>query len=291
MKNLNEIKTAIFPVGGLGSRFLPVTKSVPKELLPILNIPLIEYAVDEAIQSGIEKFIFVVSPNKNSILDHFKRNKKLENNINYLDKKLYSLITKYKFSKNNFLKVEQSKPKGLGHALWCARNYINGPFAVILPDDLIRSKTPCIKQLVNIYKKNRKNIVAVQEVDKSNISKYGIISYKEKKKNNYFIDDMIEKPSIKEAPTNLAVIGRYILLPEIFKQLSKRKIGYGGEIQLTDAIKGSINMSGVIGCKFEGNRYDCGNVLGSLEAQISLALQNKSLRNNTKKILKRYIKY
>ncbi len=292
MSNVNEIDTVVFPVAGIGSRFLPATKSVPKELLPVLNRPLIEYAVEEAINSGIQRFIFVNSPEKQSITYHFKENKKLEEFLKVKNEFLYSLISKYIIPKDKIIEVVQSEPLGLGHAIWCARDYINNkPFAVILPDDLIHSKVPCIKQLKNIYKNNKKSIVALQKVKKREVSKYGIIEHKNNEIDNiYDLSNMVEKPNEKNAPSNLAIIGRYILLPEVMKELSENKLGYGGEIQLTDAIKNTIKTSGVIGYKFEGSRYDCGNVIGTLEAQISLALKNKEYMNNTKELLKKYNK-
>tara|TARA_B100000686_G_C16805932_1_gene990404 strand:+ start:6146 stop:7024 length:879 start_codon:yes stop_codon:yes gene_type:complete len=291
MSYKNEIDTVVFPVAGIGSRFLPATKSVPKELLPILNRPLIEYAFEEAMQSGIEKFIFINSPEKQSITSHFKTNKKLEEILKIKSEFLYSLISKYIIPKEKIVEVVQSEPMGLGHAIWCARDYIdNKAFAVILPDDLIYSEVPCIKQLINTFRNNKKSIVALQEVQKNEISKYGIIEHKKNNNNIYNISNMVEKPNLKDAPSNLAIIGRYILLPEVIEELSENKLGHGGEIQLTDAIKNTIKTSGVIGYEFEGSRYDCGNVIGALEAQISLALKDDKYKNSTKELLKKYNK-
>ncbi|MFP6779917.1 MAG: UTP--glucose-1-phosphate uridylyltransferase [Alphaproteobacteria bacterium] len=285
MNSSNEIKTVVFPIAGLGSRFLPITKLVAKELLPILNKPLIEYAVSEALKSGIEKFIFVTSPDKQPITNYFRKNKKLENELRDKNSKYLEIISNNLIPEENIIEVIQDKPMGLGHAIWCAKDYISGPFAVILPDDLVVSEVPCIKQMIEVYKKYKSNIVAIQEVDKINISKYGVIDFSQKNQNIYHVRDMIEKPDQEKAPSNLAVIGRYILSPNIIKELSMLKTGFGGEIQLTDAIKNSINSENVIGYKFEGNRFDCGNVMGALEAQLSIAINNDKYKDQVIEII------
>ena len=219
MDSSNEIKTVIFPVAGLGSRFLPATKVVAKELLPILNKPLIEYAMSEAIKAGIEKFIFVTSPEKQSIINYFKKNIKLENELKDKNSDYLELINNKLILEDNLIEVIQDKPLGLGHAIWCAKDYINGPFAVILPDDLIVSEIPCIKQLIDTHKEHKCNVVAVQEVDENNIEKYGVIDYYKNISNAFYVKDMIEKPSKEIAPSNLAIIGRYVLQPSIMKEL------------------------------------------------------------------------
>ena len=290
MNDLKQIKTVVFPVAGIGSRFLPVTKTVPKELLPILNIPLIEYAMNEAREAGIERFIFVSSPEKKSIIDYFRKDKKLESYLKNKKSSLLKGIEKNIISDNSLIEVVQEEPLGLGHAIWCARDYIDGPFAVILPDDLIISKVACIKQMIGAYQDHKSNIVAIQEVESADISKYGVIDYDNNEKNYYFIKNMIEKPSINNAPSNLAIIGRYILLPNVLNALSEKKVGFGGEIQLTDAIKNTIKNEGVIGYKFDGNRYDCGNVIGALEAQISVAIGNSEYKNKVIDIMNKYLK-
>jgi len=290
MNDLNQIKTVVFPVAGIGSRFLPVTKTVPKELLPILNIPLIEYAVNEAREAGIERFIFVSSPEKKSILDYFKKDTKLEGYLKNKNSDLLTGIEKNIISDDSLIEVVQEEPLGLGHAIWCAKEYIEGPFAVILPDDLIISKVACIKQMIDAYKEHKSNIIAIQEVDPANISKYGVIDYDKNDKDYYFIKNMIEKPSVSDAPSNLAIIGRYILMPNVLDALSEKKVGFGGEIQLTDAIKNTIKNDGVIGYKFEGNRYDCGNVVGALEAQIAVAVNNSKYKDKVIDIMNKYLK-
>jgi UTP--glucose-1-phosphate uridylyltransferase len=290
MNDLKQIKTVVFPVAGIGSRFLPVTKTVPKELLPILNIPLIEYAMNEAREAGIERFIFVSSPEKKSIINYFRKDKKLESYLKNKKSSLLKGIEKNIISDDSLIEVVQEEPLGLGHAIWCARDHIDGPFAVILPDDLIISKVACIKQMIGAYQDHKSNIVAIQEVESADISKYGVIDYDNNEKNYYFIKNMIEKPSINNAPSNLAIIGRYILLPNVLNALSEKKVGFGGEIQLTDAIKNTIKKEGVIGYKFDGNRYDCGNVIGALEAQISVAIRNSEYKNKVIDIMNKYLK-
>ncbi|HIG09420.1 MAG TPA: UTP--glucose-1-phosphate uridylyltransferase [Alphaproteobacteria bacterium] len=290
MNSSNEIKTVVFPVAGIGSRFLPVTKMVPKELLPILNRPLIEYAINEAKEAGIEKFIFVISPEKKSIINYFKKDEKLESILRKKNPALLEQVANNLILDDSLIEVIQEEPLGLGHAIWCARDFIDGPFAVILPDDLIISKVSCIKQMIDAYEEHKSNVIAVQEVDTIDISKYGVINYSKNSKNFYFIEDMVEKPSIEEAPSNLAIIGRYILMPNIMNALSTKKVGYGGEIQLTDAIKSTINNDGVVGYKFEGNRYDCGNIVGALEAQLSVAINNSKYRDQVIKIINKSLK-
>ena len=291
MKNIENIKTVVFPVAGLGSRFLPATKSVAKELFPILNIPLIEYAVDEAKKSGIEKFIFVISREKLQVARHFETNSKLERELKSKNKKFLEVITKNRIPKNNIFKVFQERPLGLGHAIWCARKYIDGPFAVVLPDDLVFSNTPCIQQLVDIYKKHKTSVIGIQEVSMDRVNQYGIIKTDNKKTNDIMtIQDIVEKPSIKRAPSNLAIIGRYVLSYNIIEELSKKQTGVGGEIQLTDALKNSINTSRVLGYKFEGKRFDCGNVMGAIEAQVFAALKEDLYKKDMTKMLQKFLK-
>ena len=291
MKKFEKIKTVVFPVAGIGTRFLPATKSVAKELIPILNRPLIEYAVEEAQSCGFEKFVFVLSEEKLQLTQHFLSNKRLENQLRKKNSRLVDSISQYNIRNNKIFSVIQKQPLGLGHAIWCAREYIDGPFAVILPDDLIFSKTPCIKQLVDQYYKYGKSILGVQEVNKNQVNRYGII----KTTTNHLakkidIIDLIEKPDFKKAPSNIAIIGRYVLTRNIIDELSNKEKGSGGEIQLTDAIKNSLTFSQVFGYKFQGKRFDCGNMMGALEAQIYAAINRSENKRETIKILKKYIK-
>ena len=291
MKKFEKIKTVVFPVAGIGTRFLPATKSVAKELIPILNRPLIEYAVEEAQSCGFEKFVFVLSEEKLQLTQHFQRNKRLENQLRKKNSRLVDSISQYNIRNNKIFSVIQKQPLGLGHAIWCAREYIDGPFAVILPDDLIFSKTPCIKQLVDQYYKYGKSILGVQEVNKNQVNRYGIIKTTTNRlEKKIDIIDLIEKPDFKKAPSNIAIIGRYVLTRNIIDELSNKEKGSGGEIQLTDAIKNSLTFSEVFGYKFQGKRFDCGNMMGALEAQIYAAINRSENKRETIKILKKYIK-
>ena len=283
----NKIKKAIFPVAGLGTRFLPATKCVPKEMLTVLDKPVIEWAVTEAHEAGIEQIIFVSSTKKNLLLEHFDRSNLLEDSL--LKKKKYKEIESIKIQTQlgEVVTVIQHEPKGLGHAIWCARNLIeNEKFAVILPDDIIRSKKPVIRQMIDLEKKLNGSIIAVEEVEKNETHKYGIVDIKKKKDDYFVLKDIVEKPNPKDAPTNLSVIGRYILDPKIFTYLNKQKIGFGGEIQLTDAIQYLINKEKVFGYKFKGQRYDCGSKLGFIKANLGFGFNDKEIKDDLLKFVK-----
>lgn len=284
----NKIKKAIFPVAGLGTRFLPATKCVPKEMLTVLDKPVIEWAVTEAHEAGIEQIIFVSSTKKNLLLEHFDRSNLLEDSL--LKKKKYKEIESIKIQTQlgEVVTVIQHEPKGLGHAIWCARNLIeNEKFAVILPDDIIRSKKPVIRQMIDLEKKLNGSIIAVEEVEKNETHKYGIVDIKKKKDDYFVLKDIVEKPKPKDAPTNLSVIGRYILDPKIFTYLNKQKIGFGGEIQLTDAIQYLINKEKVFGYKFKGQRYDCGSKLGFIKANLGFGFNDKEIKDDLLKFVKK----
>ena len=205
----------------------------------------------------------------------------LADSVRGVSKLIYSNL----IAEENLIEVIQDKPLGLGHAIWCAKDYISGPFAVILPDDLVLSDVPCIGQMIEVSKKSKSNVVAIQGVDKNNIEKYGVIDYYKNENNIYHVKGMVEKPAKEKAPSNLAIIGRYILNPSIIEELSNHELGVGGEIQLTDAIKKLINSESVIGYKFEGNRYDCGNIMGALEAQLSLAIKDEKYKSQVKEMI------
>ena len=272
-----KIKKAIFPVGGLGTRFLPATKSMPKEMLPIVDKPLIQYAVEEAAEAGIEQFIFVTSRGKSAIENHFDHSFELENNL--LSKgKRDTLKTVQEMLKipGSFAYVRQQEPAGLGHAVWCARHLIaNEPVAVILADDLIYGQST-IKEMINNYTAG--NMLAVMEVDKHEVSSYGIIT-----PGNVLADNvteilgLVEKPSVEKAPSNEAVVGRYIIEPTVFDVLEKQNRGASNEIQLTDAIASRIGKSLCSGYKFSGERFDCGSKLGFIQANIKLSLQRSEI--------------
>ena len=281
-----KIKKAIFPVGGLGTRFLPATKSMPKEMLPIVDKPLIQYAVEEAANAGIEQFIFVTGRGKSSIENHFDHSFELENNLISKGKK-ETLKTAQEMLKipGSFAYVRQQKPAGLGHAVWCARHLIGDePVAVILADDLIKgSKT--IGEMIQNYENG--NMLAIMEVEKNEVSSYGIITPgKTLGNNNIDIVDLIEKPSVENAPSNLAVVGRYIIEPTIFDVLENQHKGSNNEIQLTDAIANRIGKSICTGYKFSGERFDCGSKLGFIQANIKYSIE----RNEFNKELKQWLK-
>ena len=284
-----KIKKAIFPVGGLGTRFLPATKSMPKEMLPIVDKPLIQYAVEEAAKAGIEQFIFVTSRGKSAIENHFDHSFELENNLLSKGKK-ETLKTAQEMLKipGSFAYVRQQEPAGLGHAVWCARHLIgNEPVAVILADDLIEgSKT--IGEMIQNYTTG--NMLAVMEVDKADVSSYGVITPgKILNNSNIEILNLVEKPSKETAPSNLAVVGRYILEPAIFDVLEKQKRGASNEIQLTDAIASRIGKSICTGYKFSEERFDCGSKLGFIQANIKFSIQRKEMKNELIKWLKEEI--
>jgi UTP--glucose-1-phosphate uridylyltransferase len=273
-----KIKKAIFPVGGLGTRFLPATKSMPKEMLPIVDKPLIQYAVEEAADAGIEQFIFVTSRGKSAIENHFDHSFELENNL--LSKgKRDTLKTAQEMLKipGSFAYVRQQEPAGLGHAIWCARHLIaNEPVAVILADDLIYG-TSTIKEMINNYTAG--NMLAVMEVDKNEISSYGIITPGKVLSDNVTeILGLVEKPPADKAPSNEAVVGRYIIEPAVFDVLEKLNRGASNEIQLTDAIASRIGKSLCSGYKFSGERFDCGSKLGFIQANIKLSLQRPVIK-------------
>jgi len=277
-----KIKKAIFPVGGLGTRFLPATKSMPKEMLPIVDKPLIQYAVEEAADAGIEQFIFVTSRGKSAIENHFDHSFELENNL--LSKgKRDTLKTAQEMLKipGSFAYVRQQEPAGLGHAVWCARHLIaNEPVAVILADDLIYG-TSTIKEMINNYTSG--NMLAIMDVDKREVSSYGIITPGKALGNSVTeILDLVEKPSIDKAPSRMAVVGRYIIEPAVFEILEKQNKGASNEIQLTDAIASRIGHSNCSGYKFSGERFDCGSKLGFIQANIKLSMQRLEMQNKLK---------
>ena len=285
------IKKAILPVAGLGKRFLPATKAIPKEMLPIVDKPLIQYAVEEAIEVGINEIIFITSPDKFSIKNHFKKNKNLEsqlkksNKIEILDK-LNSSI----FSKVKFYYINQYDQKGLGHAILQAESIIKkSPFAVLLPDDLFISSKPCLGQLLNIYNNKKSSVISVNRINKANIHKYGVIKKGDEVDGIIKIDDIVEKPSSNEAPSDLAVCGRYILNGSIFEHLKVTEQDRTGEIQLTDAIKSLLSEEEIFASIFDGKKYDCGSKEGFIHANIALALEDKSIAETIKTILKEIV--
>jgi UTP--glucose-1-phosphate uridylyltransferase len=281
-----KIKKAVFPVAGLGTRFLPATKANPKEMLPIVDKPLIQYAVEEAISAGIQQLIFVTSSSKRAIEDHFDSNYELESNLeargNY---KLLSLVREILPKGVSCVYVRQPNPMGLGHAVLCAKDIIgNEPFAVLLADDLITGdKLSCLQQLMHVYENKNSSIIAVQEIAMAEVHKYGIIALEN---TTGRITAIIEKPKANEAPSNLAAVGRYILTPQIFDFLEVYEKGASGEIQLTDAIAKLLARENIYAHLLQGKRYDCGSKLGYLQATISYALQHPELADSFKDYLR-----
>ena len=276
-----RIKKAVIPAAGLGTRFLPATKAQPKEMLPIVDKPAIQYIVEEAVQSGIEDILIITGRNKRAIEDHFDKSVELELTLEEKeDRELLDLVRNIS-SLANIHYIRQKEPKGLGHAIYCAKSFINNePFAVLLGDDIVDSKTkPCLQQLIDIYNEYGTSIIGVQEVPKADVSKYGIVSGKMVDERLYKVNNLVEKPSIEDAPSNIAILGRYIIEPEIFEILEHTKPGAGGEIQLTDALKELSTKQDIYAYIFEGRRHDIGNKLGFLQATVEFALKREDLKD------------
>jgi len=273
-----KVRKAIIPAAGLGTRFLPATKAMPKEMLPIVDKPTIQYIVEEAINAGIEDIIIVTGKGKRAIEDHFDNSFELEQNL--LSKGKVELLSEVQKPSNvDIHYIRQKEPKGLGHAIWCARKFIgNEPFAVLLGDDIVQSETPCLKQMMNQFDRFSSSILGVQSVNPNEVSRYGIVDGKEINNKLYSIKALVEKPAVEEAPSNLAIMGRYILTPRIFDILQNQTPGAGGEIQLTDAIAALNQFEAVYAYEFEGKRYDVGEKLGFIETTIEFALQHDDLK-------------
>ncbi len=285
----NRVRKAIFPVGGMGTRFLPATKAMPKEMLPVVDRPLIQYAVDEARAAGIEQFIFVTGRGKSAIEDHFDHSIELENLLAARHKSdILNDLRETLLPPGDIAYVRQQEPLGLGHAVWCARNLVgNEPFAVLLADDLIQSDTPCLKQMVDVFAETGGNVIAAMEVPDTHTSRYGIIDAGGAKGDVRPVKALVEKPASGTAPSNLAVIGRYILMPDVFDELSRTEKGAGNEIQLTDAMARLIDRQPFHGLAFEGQRFDCGDKLGFLEANIAFAMARDDLGEETREMIRR----
>lgn len=275
-----KIRKAVIPAAGLGTRFLPATKSIPKEMLPIVDKPTIQYIVEEVIASGIEDVLIITGRNKGSIEEHFDRAVELEDNLEKTNKE--ELLEEVrKISKMvNIHTVRQKDPLGLGHAIYCAKSFVgNEPFAVLLGDDVVDSNKPCLKQMIEIYNQYESTILGVQPISWENVNKYGIVSGEKINDKIYSVKDLVEKPSRDKAPTNIAILGRYIITPKIFEILENTKRGVGGEIQLTDGLKELCNIEDVYAYTFEGRRYDVGSKIGFLEATVDYALKRDDLKH------------
>ena len=285
------IKKAVLPVAGIGTRFLPASKATPKEMLPIIDKPLVQYAVEEAIEIGIEEIVFITNDEKHSIKKHFQNNQKLEQKLLRKNKEEFVEKLNPKIFKDiKFHYVIQEEQNGLGDAVLKAESLINGEaFALLLPDDLFFSKKSCLSQLSSIFLNTNASTIAVNKIDKNNIHKYGVIKPGKEKNEAILIDDIIEKPLVEEAPSDIAVCGRYIFTSTIFDHLKKIELDKSGEIQLTDAIKSLLSEEQVYAKIYEGEKFDCGSKMGFVHATIALALRDESISQDINKIIKEII--
>ncbi|MGG2024827.1 UTP--glucose-1-phosphate uridylyltransferase GalU [Gottfriedia sp. S16(2024)] len=284
---MKKVRKAIIPAAGLGTRFLPATKALPKEMLPIVDKPTIQYIIEEAIESGIEDIIIVTGKGKRAIEDHFDNAFELEQNL--LEKKKFDILKEVQApSQVDIHYIRQKEPLGLGHAVWCARKFIgNEPFAVLLGDDIVQNDEgrPCLRQLMDEYENTHSSVIGVQQVEDNQTNRYGIIDPSVNAGRRYGVSDFVEKPAPGTAPSNLAIMGRYILTPEIFMFLDEQKRGAGNEIQLTDAIQALNKIQRVFAYEFEGTRFDVGEKFGFIQTTIEMALKNSDLRSDLLKLM------
>ncbi len=283
-----KIRKAVIPAAGLGTRFLPATKAQPKEMLPIVDKPTLQYIIEEAVASGIEEILIITGKNKKSIEDHFDKSVELELELEHKGKTELLEIVRDISKMINIYYIRQKEPRGLGDAIYCARSFIGDePFAVMLGDDIVDNDVPCLRQLMDAYEEYRTTILGVQTVESENVNKYGIIDAKHIEDRVYKVKDLVEKPEVDKAPSNIAILGRYIITPEIFEILEDLPAGKGGEVQLTDALKRLSKKEAMYAYNFEGKRYDVGDKLGFLEATVDFALKKKELRDDFMKYLKK----
>ena len=276
-----KVRKAIIPAAGLGTRFLPATKAQPKEMLPIVDKPTIQYIIEEAVASGIEEILIITGRNKKSIEDHFDKSIELELELEKSGKMEMLEMVRNISDMVDIHYIRQKEPKGLGHAIHCAKSFVGDePFAVMLGDDVVDNDVPCLKQLMDCYDEYKTTILGVQEVAPENVNKYGIVNGIHIEDKVYKVKDLVEKPSIEEAPSNIAILGRYIITPKIFEILENTKPGKGGEIQLTDALKSLVECEAMYAYNFEGRRYDVGDKLGFLQATVEMALKREELRDD-----------
>ena len=275
-----KIRKAVFPVAGLGTRFLPATKAMAKEMLPVVDKPIIQYAVEEAFAAGIEQIIFVTGRGKKALEDHFDRSFELEMTLKNKGKdEALGQIQKLVPPTGTIVYTRQHEPKGLGHAIWCARDIVGDePFAVLLADDLIKSKVSVLSQMISRFDRLRASIAAVMEIPRDQTDRYGILDAHEIEDNVVRVKGMVEKPAPEDAPSNLAIVGRYILTPKIFDYLGEKELGAGGEIQLTDAMEKLLRDQPIFGYKFEGERFDCGDKAGFQMANLAFAMERPDIR-------------
>jgi UTP--glucose-1-phosphate uridylyltransferase len=273
------VKKAIIPAAGLGTRFLPATKAQPKEMLPIVDKPTIQYIIEEAVASGIEEILIITGRNKRAIEDHFDKSVELEKELEEHNKTELLKMVKDISNMADIYYIRQKEPKGLGHAISCARTFVgNDPFAVMLGDDVVDSKIPCLKQLIDCFSEYKTTVLGVQQVPHKDVSKYGIVNGMHIENGVYKVKDLVEKPKIDESPSDIAILGRYIITPAIFDILDNTKPGKGGEIQLTDALKNLMQTEAMYAYVFEGRRYDVGDKLGFLQATVEFALKREELK-------------
>ncbi|MBU5485716.1 UTP--glucose-1-phosphate uridylyltransferase GalU [Clostridium sp. MSJ-11] len=286
-----RVKKAVIPAAGLGTRFLPATKAQPKEMLPIVDKPTIQYIIEEAVASGIEEILIITGRNKRAIEDHFDKSVELEKELQDHNKEELLSMVKDISNMINIYYIRQKEPRGLGHAISCAKTFVGDePFAVMLGDDIVDSTTPCLKQLIDCYDEYKTTILGVQEVPQEDVSKYGIVKGLHIEDRVHKVKDLVEKPSMEEAPSDIAILGRYIITPKIFNILENTKPGKNGEIQLTDALKTLIKDEAMYAYIFEGKRYDVGDKLGFLQATVEFALKREDLRDNFMNYLTQIIK-
>lgn len=275
-----KVKKAIIPAAGLGTRFLPATKAQPKEMLPIVDKPTIQYIIEEAVASGIEEILIITGRNKKCIEDHFDKSIELEMELEKSGKSELLELVRDISDMVDIHYIRQKEPKGLGHAIHCAKTFVgNEPFAVLLGDDVVYSQVPCLKQLIDCYSEYKTTILGVQEVAEEDVSKYGIVDGIHIEDRVYKVKDLVEKPKPEESPSNIAILGRYIITPQIFEKIENTTPGKGGEIQLTDALKALMNEEAMYAYNFQGKRYDVGDKLGFIQANIEFALRKPELRD------------
>jgi len=285
-----KVKKAVFPVGGLGTRFLPATKAMPKEMLPVVDKPLIQYAVEEALAAGIEEIIFVTGRGKAAIEDFFDHSFELRQVLGERgkDAELHAIDIPV-LEPGRIAYTRQQYPLGLGHAVWCARELVgNEPFAILLADDLVMADEPCLKQMVAVYEETGGNVVAVVDVPKEHTNRYGILDVASDHGRVAEVRGMVEKPKPEDAPSTLSIVGRYILLPEVFDYLSEQKAGSGGEIQITDSMARMIGSAPFHGLRFQGRRFDCGDKVGFFEANVAFALARSDLKDQIQGVINHY---
>jgi len=284
------LRKAVLPVAGLGTRFLPATKAMAKEMLPVVDKPLIQYAVEEAREAGIEQFCFITGRGKTAIVEHFDVAYELERTLAERGKeKELAQLRAEAMEPGSIVTARQQVPMGLGHAIWCARNFIqDDPFAILLPDDLMLCERSCTAQLADAYRETGGNVVAIEEVPRERVNRYGVLDVAEDKGRLVSVRGLVEKPAPEVAPSNLTIIGRYVLMPEVIGHLARMERGAGGEVQLTDGMAKLIGSQPFHGLRYEGRRFDCGDKAGFLEAQIAFALKREDMAEAVREFLARY---